>query len=98
MDSHRIISPDELADAHRHSSLHEAEIKQSQLCGCFHCLAEFPPSAISEWIDDRNVPEGTTGMTALCPKCGVDSVIGSSSGYSITQFFLKAMNGHWFSC
>lgn len=96
MDVHRDYS-DELTSAHRHSSLHEAELKQSENCGCFYCLAVFYPASIVEWIDDRNVPEGTFGATALCPKCGIDSVLGSASGYPITQEFLSAMKARWFS-
>ena len=41
-----------------------------------------------EWIDDDN--------TALCPKCGIDSVIGTKSGYPITKEFLGQMQAHWF--
>jgi hypothetical protein len=37
------------------------------------------------------------GQTALCPKCGIDAVIGSKSGYPMTQEFLQAMEKHWFS-
>jgi hypothetical protein len=57
----------------------------------------FPASSITEWFEDRNVPEGRSGPTALCPKCGIDSVIGSASGYPITQEFLSAMKDRWFS-
>jgi len=36
-----------------------------------------PPNEIQDWTDD--------GDTALCPKCGIDSVIGSVSGYPICK-------------
>ena len=97
MDAHRIYSRQELTDAHKHSSLHEAEVKRSELCGCFYCTAVFPPTSIVDWIDDRNVPEQKVGATALCPKCGIDSVIGSASGYPISPEFLQAMEARWFS-
>jgi hypothetical protein len=96
VNAHRNFSQEELVDAHRHCSLNESELKQSELCGCFYCLAEFPPSAILEWVDDQDVGEGRTEATALCPKCGIDSVIGSGSGFPITHSFLEAMNGRWF--
>jgi hypothetical protein len=48
----------------------------------------FAPSLISDWVDDD--------VTALCPYCGIDSVIGSASGIPITEPFLKAMHQHWF--
>jgi len=34
--------------------------------------------------------------TALCPHCGVDSVIGSAAGFPLTDEFLKAMHQEWF--
>jgi hypothetical protein len=74
--------------AHKHCINHRSELEQSTLCGCFYCLSTFPPSEIVEWIDDD--------QTALCPKCPVDSVIGSASGYPITTEFLKRMHDHWF--
>lgn len=78
--------------AHAHSDHHRQEILTSQVCGCFYCLAMFPPTEITEWID---VSEGV-GQTALCPKCSIDSVIGSKSGCSIDLKFLSQMQKHWF--
>jgi len=78
--------------ATKNSSKHKEEILKSKKCGCFYCLEIFKPSEIEEWIDEFN----PIGKTALCPKCGIDSVIGSASGYSITKRFLKKMRKHWF--
>jgi len=75
--------------AHKHSSRHRKELETSTLCGCFHCLAEFPPSAIQQWTDDE--------QTALCPKCEIDSVIGDASGFPVDRQFLTWMNDHWFA-
>jgi len=84
--------------AHSHSSAHRVELYQSEICGCFYCLAIFAPSEIQEWIDDA--PEekdvALTGVTAVCPRCGIDSVVGSASGYPITHEFLSDMHRHWF--
>jgi hypothetical protein len=74
--------------AHKHCTHHREEILASETCGCFYCFAIYPPSAVTEWIDE--------GQTALCPKCPVDSVIGSASGYPITREFLQRMHDHWF--
>ena len=79
---------DDHITAHKLSSYHRSELERSTLCGCFYCFAIFPPSEIIEWTDD--------GQTALCPKCPVDSVIGSASGYPITLEFLQRMHDHWF--
>jgi hypothetical protein len=79
---------DPIVAAHKHCSNHREELLSSDLCGCFYCLEIYSPREILVWIDD--------GKCALCPKCGIDSVIGSASNYPITQEFLKSMNQHWF--
>jgi len=74
--------------AHRFSSLHRKELEEDKICGCFYCGKIFHPTKISEWIEHGN--------TALCPYCGIDAVIGESSGYPITEQFLKGMYMEWF--
>jgi hypothetical protein len=49
----------------------------------------FELSEIADWIDEQ--------QTALCPKCGIDSVIGSASGFPISKEFLHEMCEYWFS-
>ena len=61
---------------------------RSENCGCFYCGSIFEPSKITEWIDEDT--------TALCPSCGIDSVIGSASKFPITPDFLKRMQSYWF--
>ena len=83
---------DYLTRAHDHSSNHLDEIKQSDLCACFYCLKKFSYSDVQEWIQ-----EPSNGFTALCPYCGIDSVIGSRSGFPIAEDqFLNDMNNYWF--
>lgn len=75
--------------AHRSSINHRAELERSVICGCFHCRRTFPPSEIGNWVDDDG--------TALCPRCGIDAVIGSASGFPIQEpAFLGAMRRRWF--
>ena len=85
--------PETIREAHKHSSNHRQEIEGSDICGCFYCRSIFKPSEIEEWWDEND--EGI-GQCAVCPRCGVDSVIGSRSGYPINQDFLKEMNDYWF--
>jgi NAD-dependent SIR2 family protein deacetylase len=80
--------PGDIQAAHKHSIHHRAEIMLSTLCGCFHCFATFSPSDVSEWTDQED--------TALCPKCGIDSVIGDRAGFPISREFLQTMKAHWF--
>ncbi|MBN3510938.1 cytoplasmic protein [Mycolicibacterium nivoides] len=75
-------------DAHRHSSRNSALLADSAGCGCFYCLAIYPPSEIADWTDG--------GRTALCPRCGIDSVIADRSGYPVTRQFLEQMHARWF--
>lgn len=51
----------------------------------FFCLNIFSPDKIKEWIEDKE------DLTAICPYCGIDSVIGESSNYPITKEFLQEM-------
>lgn len=75
--------------AHQYSSNHRKQLLNDNVCGCFYCLSIFNPNEIEEWVEDS---EGT----AICPYCGIDSVIGESSGYPITKEFLKRMYDYWF--
>ena len=75
--------------SHKRSSKHREEILQSKKCACFCCLNVFKPSEIIEWTDNN--------QTAICPICGVDSVIGDQSGYPVTDTeYLKYMKEYWF--
>jgi wobble nucleotide-excising tRNase len=85
--------PQDIRDAHKHSSGHRVEVQSSATCGCFSCCRRFEPSSINEWVDQD---EKGTGQTALCPFCGIDSVIGDKSGFPITNKFLAEMNRYWF--
>ena len=80
----------EIIAAHAFSSNNMPMLKKDKKCGCFYCLKIFDPIAIIDWQPDK---EGT----AVCPYCGIDSIIGESSGYPITKEFLKEMNNHWFA-
>lgn len=75
--------------AHAHCGNNRAALNKSDTCGCFYCLAIYPPSEITEWIDHGN--------SALCPKCGIDSVLAEGSGYPITTAFLTKMYARWFA-
>lgn len=85
---------EEQVQAHQFCSNNMEQLKKDTVCGCFYCLRIFNPSEIEEWIIDDN-PCDSEG-TALCPYCGIDSVIGESSGYPITQELLMQMKEYWF--
>jgi hypothetical protein len=75
----------ELKKLHSNSIYNLGAIEKAHRCGCFFCLRTFAPSEITQWTDK--------GQTALCPKCGIDSVLPSVTDPSI----LAVMNLYWFS-
>jgi hypothetical protein len=78
----------DIISAHAFSSNHRSQVETSKLCGCFYCVAMFPPTEIVEWVD--------LDSTAMCPRCGIDSIIGSASEVPIAAEFLERMRAHWF--
>lgn len=84
-----VLNPHAIRDAYKRSSGHLREVLGSGRCGCFHCLETFAPSEVREWIDAE--------QTALCPSCGIDSVIGDASGYPAgDRGFLRSMRQAYF--
>lgn len=80
---------EDIIDAHYYSANHKEQLMQDSVCGCFYCGKIFNPSEITEWVKDIS-------GTAICPYCGIDSVIGESSGFPITEEFLERMHKRWF--
>jgi hypothetical protein len=50
----------------------------------------FRPMEIEDYIKDRD------GLTAICPYCSVDAVIGDASGMKMTKKNLKRLHRIWF--
>lgn len=76
-------------EAHRFCSRNRKLLEKDIICGCFHCLKVFNPKEITDWWEKEE-------DTAECPHCGIDSVIGKSSGFPITKKFLVEMNKRYF--
>ena len=84
------FSEETIIMAHKFSHSNYNMLSKDAVCGCFFCCKIFSPAEIKDWINDKN------GKTAVCPYCGIDSIIGESSGYPITDGFLSSMSTHWF--
>lgn len=80
-------SSQELKAAHKHCSHNRAAVTGSALCGCFYCLEIFPAAQVQEYVSSED---------AVCPKCGIDSVIADASGYPLSLEWLTAMRDYWF--
>jgi hypothetical protein len=61
-----------LAKAHAQSRHNRGLLASESSCGCFFCKSFYSTSEIVDWCDK--------GMTAICPRCAVDSVIPASLG------------------
>jgi hypothetical protein len=68
---------------HNRTALPEAKI-----CGCFYCLKQFRADQITEWVDSDE--------TALCPFCGIDSVLGFETD-AADEELLRRMHNRWFT-
>ena len=80
-----------LEQAHKGSSAHKEEILACDMCGCFHCMQTFLPIDIDEWIEEDQQKR----ETAICPICGIDSVLSSRFPVNDKQF-LREMHYLWF--
>lgn len=74
--------------AHRYSNNNREILDKSARCGCFYCLNIYSPHKIIAWTDN--------GETAICPYCGIDSIIGDASGVLLSMEFLTTMYKTWF--
>ena len=70
----------------------EESIRKSNLCGCFHCISIFP---VADVKSSAMMVEKDGFKTAICPICGIDSVLGDAS-VEITAEILEALNEYYF--
>lgn len=74
--------------AHVCGSSNKEQLKKVIKCGCFYCLKIFDPKLIKDWCDN--------GETAICPFCGIDSIIYDNKFYPVEKSFLEKMKKYWF--
>ncbi|MDX1780065.1 MAG: cytoplasmic protein [Thalassovita sp.] len=80
--------------AHHFSSRHRDSLMKSDKAGCFDCLAIFDPSEITEWIEESPFRDRPAGLTALCPRCGMDTLL-ADADVPLTAGFLQRMKALW---
>ncbi|MDR1027366.1 MAG: hypothetical protein LBL46_03040 [Rickettsiales bacterium] len=83
--------PQTYKDAHEHCLGNWQAVKQSKVCGCFYCGKLLSADAITDFITE---PSGS--KTAICPECGIDSIIGDASGVELSKDFMNKMHLAWF--
>lgn len=83
------------AHAERMKTLHKGSFKNrkalenSERCGCFYCKRIYSPNEIERWLSEGD-------GTALCPHCGIDSVIAENEEVILDETLLDAMHRYWF--
>jgi hypothetical protein len=86
----------DLFNATKYAFSNQDELLGSDICGCYYCLNMFPPSEIVNWIQERK-SNSISMQTGVCPYCGIDSIIGSTSGIPICREILSTINGLFFN-
>lgn len=73
-------------------------LARSSRAGCFYCEVIFDPSEIKDWIDGRQVESGRleNGVTALCPRCGIDAVLPGAAPIVLDGALLADMRHHFY--
>ncbi len=82
-------------DAHGATFGNESQILKSESCQCCYCGYVFDPKVLGEldWIEELPPHE----RTLRCPRCGIDCVLGSASGYPIHEpEFIRICTETWF--
>lgn len=84
------MTTEELLKIHKLSSNHKKLLMKENICGCFYCVSIFTPQFISDWIEDDN------DLTAICPYCGIDSIIPKHYSYELNKELLQKMREYFF--
>ena len=85
------MNTNEIEEVHKHTFANQNEIKKSIKCKCVHCDKTFDKNKIKEWIKDKD------GLTAVCPYCDVDAVIGDASGIIFDDILFKQIKEYFFN-
>lgn len=72
---------------HAYASHNKEMIASSDRCYCFHCKSVFESGEVERYLAEE---------TALCPKCGIDSVIPDSIDEKIDEVIISEMHDYWF--
>lgn len=70
----------------KHTTNNDIEILNSEKCSCLFCRHTYDARKIQDWINDEQ------GVTAICPECGMDSVVGDASGFVFDHDSLREIN------
>lgn len=78
----------QLKRLHTYSAHNRSRIAVADKCYCFHCKAVLDSREITDYADH--------GQTAICPKCGIDSIIPDSIDEPLNEKTVAELNQYWF--
>lgn len=76
-------------EQHSHVLKNREEINNSRYCACGYCRKRYLATEIVKWVDRK-------ATTAICPRCGVDAVLGDACGFELTDELLETIYKEWF--
>jgi hypothetical protein len=90
----RLDYNERLEDIVHWNKQHKQLLKESKFAGCYYCCNIFPANEIHEWVRSfRKIGEELD--CALCPKCGVDSILPDSK-VDLSLPLLIELEKYWF--
>lgn len=89
MDNPKFMTLSEIIDLYSKSFRNKITLNKSTKCGCIHCKKIFDPNEIKEWTDNNE--------TAICPYCGIDSIVTHTNKFDITKEVLDILNKYYFN-
>ncbi len=84
-----ILTPRQIKEAHKLITTNKQLLAESQMAGCYYCLEIYPAKEVEEFLEVEN--------TALCPKCGIDCVLGDKIDFPLNKEVLQELHNFWFS-
>lgn len=73
-----------------HTKGNESDILHSNRCACLFCRQRYDARKVSDWSNEGNK------ISAVCPECGMPTVVGDASGYTFDHDELKELNERLF--
>ncbi len=77
---------EEFPEILKHTKDNEIDILRSKKCSCLFCRQSYDARKVSEWNNEEK------RISAICPECGMDTVVGDASGFNLDHDTLKAIN------
>ncbi|MFC1639036.1 cytoplasmic protein [Patescibacteria group bacterium] len=86
-----MLTQEQIENAGQLAVRNREQLAESDEAGCYYCRNVFPASEVSNYVIEEDGTE-----TAVCPKCGLDSVLADSAGIELSAENLEQLNEYWF--